>query len=162
MSSPVYWSFTYLTGMVYGYLISEFGCFRLFFCPLPSPSNKEALDARGEPISTLIIEYKLIFQGAVSRDPDQSLPGLAHYQVLVHTYKSYCSAATLLFKGSLQEIQRFNCWKTATSRPNAPNIKLLASITKSSRHFKMTFYVQWKFWKISIAQIEIKILNYVA
>ena len=35
-----------------------------------------------------------------------------------------------LIKGSLQEIPRFNCWKTATSWYNIPNLKPSASITK--------------------------------
>ena len=37
-----------------------------------------------------------------------------------------------------QEIHCFNCFTAATSRPNIPNLKVSASITKSYRHFKIT------------------------
>ena len=53
----------------------------------------------------------------------------------------------------MQEIYRFNYWKTSTSRPNTQNLKPSALLTKKLQTFQMILLVQWKFWKIFVVQI---------
>ena len=66
-----------------------------------------------------------------------------NYPTVINNSRQYEHSSILksiypILKVSLQEIQRL----TATSRPNTPNLKPLASITKSSRYFKITYKVQ--------------------
>ena len=60
---------------------------------------------------------------------------LKHFSFICSKFK-FLNITNLQLKGSLQEKHRSNCWKTATSRPNTPNSKLSASITKKFEAFR--------------------------